>query len=65
MKHMLFSGMRNGFGLEAVEDKEKNFCLAFWAIEKDLDKVTTKAIEANMLLCRNSSLSDLALKMET
>ena len=50
---------------EAVEDKEKDFCLAFRAIGKDLDKVTTKAIEANMLLCKNSSLSDLALKLET
>jgi hypothetical protein len=65
MKHMLFSGMSNGVGREAVEDKEKDFCLAFRAIGKDLDKVTTKAIEANMLLCKNSSLSDLALKLET
>ena len=55
----------NGVDCEAVEDNEKDFCLAFRAIGKDLDKVTTKAIEANMLLCKNSSLSDLALKLET
>ena len=62
---MLFLGMNNGVGREAVEYKEKDFCLPFWAIGKDLEKVTTKVIEANMLLCRNSSLSDTALKMET
>ena len=65
MKQMLFSGMSNGVGRQAVEDKEKDFCLAFRAIGKDLDKVTTKAIEANMLLCKNSSLLDLGLKFET
>ena len=62
---MLFSGMSNGVGREAVEDKEKDFCLAFRAIGKDLEKVKTKAIEANMLLCKNSSFLDLGLKFET
>ena len=62
---MLFLGMSNGVGREAVEDKEKDFFLAFRAIGKDLEKVTPKALEANMLLCKNRSLSDLALKLET
>ena len=42
MKQMLFSGMSNGVGREAVEDKEKDFCLAFRDMGKDLDNITPK-----------------------
>ena len=64
MKQMQFSGMRDGGGHEAVEDEEQAFCLAFRAMGKDLDNITTEAIKAYMVLCRNSSLPDLALNLE-
>jgi hypothetical protein len=48
--------MRNGGGHEAVEDEEQAFCLAFKAMGKNLNDITTEAIEAYMVLCRNSSL---------
>ena len=57
--------MRNGGGHEAVEDEEQAFCLAFRAMGKDLDNITTEAIKAYMVLCRNSSLSDMALNVES
>ena len=57
MKQMWFSGMRNGVAYKAGEDKEKDFCLAFRDMGKDLDSITTKDIKANILLCRNSSLT--------
>ena len=62
---MQFSGVRNGDSHEAVEYKEQAFCLAFRAMGKDLDNITTEAIKAYMVLCRNSSLPDLALNMES
>ena len=43
--------MRNGGGYEAVEDKEQVFCLAFKAMGKDLDNITTEAIKAYVVLC--------------
>ena len=46
MKQMQFSGMRNGGGREAMEDKEQIFCLAFRAMGKDLDNITTEALKA-------------------
>ena len=61
---MQFSGMRNGGGHEAVEDEKQAFCLAFRVMGKDLDNITTEAIKAYMVLCRNSSLPDLALNLE-
>ena len=61
---MQFSEMRNGGGHEAVEDEEQAFCLAFRAMGKELDNITTEAIKAYMVLCRNSSLPDLALNLE-
>ena len=57
MKHMCFSRVRNGVGHEAVGDKDKDFFLAFIAMRTDLDNIITKDIKANMLLCRNSSLT--------
>jgi hypothetical protein len=36
--------MRNGSGHEAVEEKEQIFCLAFRAMGKNLDTITTEAI---------------------
>ena len=42
---------------EAVEDKEKDFCLVFTAMGTDLDKIITKDIKAKMLLCRKSLLT--------
>ena len=57
---MWFPGMRNGGGHEAVEDEEQAFRLAFRDMGKDLDNITTEAIKAYMVLCRNSALSDLA-----
>jgi hypothetical protein len=56
---MQLSGMRNGCGHEAVDDKEQIFYLAFRAMGKDLDNITTEAIKAYMVLCRNCSLQDL------
>ena len=56
---MQFSGMRNGGGHEAVEDEEQAFCLAFKAMGKNLNDITTEAIKAYMVLCRNCSLQDL------
>ena len=49
-EQMLFSGMRNGDGHEAVEVKEQAFRLAFRAMEKDLDSIITEAIKAYMVL---------------
>ena len=63
MKQMWFSGVRNGGGHEAEEDEEHAFCLAFRAMGKDLDNITTEAIKAYMVLCRKSSLPDLALNL--
>lgn len=57
--------MRNGDDLEAVEDEEEAFLLAFGAMGKDLDNIRTDAIKAYMVLCRNSSLPDLALNVES
>ena len=56
--------MRNWGGQEAVEDKEQVFYLAFSAMGKDLENTTTEAIKAYTVHCRNSSLWDLALKLE-
>jgi hypothetical protein len=42
----------------------KTFHLVFSAMGKDLDNITTKAIKASMVLCKNCSLSDLALNLE-
>jgi hypothetical protein len=39
--------------------------LAFRAIGKDVGNITTKAIEAYMVIHRNSSLTDLALNLES
>ena len=57
--------MRNGDTHGAVEDEEQAFCLAFRAMGKDLDNITTKPTKAYMVLCRNSSLPDLALNLES
>lgn len=64
---MRFSGMRNGGGggHEAVEVEEQAFCLAFRTMGKDLDNITREAIKAYMVLCRHSSLPDLALNLES
>ena len=56
--------MRNRGGHEAVEDEEQASTWAFRAMEKDLDNITAEAIKAYMVLCRNSSLPDLALDLE-
>jgi hypothetical protein len=48
-----------------VEYEEQAFCLAFGAIGKDLDNITTEAIKVYMVLCRNSSLTGLALNVES
>lgn len=45
--------MRNWGGHEAVEDEEQAFCLAFRAMGKDLDNITTEAIKIYMALCRD------------
>ena len=57
--------MRNGDDHEVLEDEEQAFCLAFGDMGKDLDNITTEAIKAYMVLCRNSSLPDLALNLES
>ena len=65
MRQMQFSVIRNKVGHRSVEDEEQAFCLAFRAMGKDLDNITTEAIKAYMVLCRNSSLPDLALNLES
>ena len=50
MKQMQFSGMRNGGGHEAVEDEEQAFCLAFRAMGKNRDNITTEVIKAYTVL---------------
>lgn len=52
-------------GHEAVEVEEQAFCLAFRTMGKDLDNITREAIKAYMVLCRHSSLPDLALNLES
>ena len=52
-------------GHEAVEDEEQALRLAFSAIGKDLDNISTEAIKAYMVLCRNSSLPHSALNLES
>jgi hypothetical protein len=63
MEQMRFSGMRTGGAREPVEDEKRAFCLACRVTGKDLD-VTTEAIKAHMVLCRSSSLPDLALNLK-
>ena len=53
---MRFSEMRNGDDHEAVDDEEQAFHLVFRAMRIDLDNLTTKAIKAYTVLCRNFSL---------
>ena len=57
--------MKNGHGHEAVEDEEQALHLAFRAMGKDPDNITTDAIKAYMVFCRNSLLPDLALNVES
>jgi hypothetical protein len=61
---MWFSGMRNGNCCEAREDEEQAPCLAFRAMVKGLDNITTEAIKAYMVPCKGSSLPDLALNFK-
>jgi hypothetical protein len=56
IRQMRFSGMRNGGSYEAVEDEEQTLHLAFRTMGKDLDNITTEAIKAYTVHCRNSSL---------
>ena len=49
---------------KGMVDEEQAFCLAFTAMGKDLDNITTKPTKAYMVLCRNSLLPDLALNLE-
>jgi hypothetical protein len=56
--------MKNGGGHEAVGDGEQMFQLDFRAMGKDLDNITSEAINANMVLCRNNSLPDWAVNLE-
>jgi len=65
MKQMQFSGIRNEHGHETVEDEDEAFCLAFRAMGKDLDNITTEAIKTYMVFCRKSLLPDLALNLES
>ena len=57
--------MRNGDTHGAVEDEEQAFCLAFRAMGKDLDNITTEAMKLCTVLYRNSSLPDLAWNLES
>ena len=61
---MQYSVMRNGDGHEVMEGEEQALHLAFRAMGKDLDNITTKPTKAYMVLCRNSLLPDLALNLE-
>ena len=60
------AGLRKeeGGGHEAAEDKELASFLAFRVMVEDLDNITTTAIKAYTVLCRNCSLPDLALNFE-
>ena len=48
-----------------MEDEEQTFCLAFRAMEKDLDNITIETINAYMDCYRNGALPPLALKLES
>ena len=61
---MWFSGMRNGDGHEVMEGEEQALHLAFRAMGKDLDNITTEAIKAYMVLCRNCSVLGSALNLQ-
>jgi hypothetical protein len=53
MKSMMFLGLWNGGGHEAVEDKEQDFFLPFRAMGKDIDHINTDNIKTYMFLSRN------------
>ena len=46
MKQMQFSGMRKGGVHGVMVDKDQAFCLAFSALGKNIDNITTEAIKA-------------------
>ena len=48
---MQYSVMRNGDGQEVMEGEEQALHLAFRAMGKDLDNITTEAIKAYVVLC--------------
>lgn len=60
---MRFSGMRSGGGREAVEDEQQAFYLTVRTMGKDLGNITTEAMSAYTVLCRNCSLLDSALNL--
>lgn len=56
--------MRKGGNNEAVGEEEQVFHLDLIGMGKNLDNITTKEIKVYMVLCRNSSQLDLALKLK-
>lgn len=64
MKQIQFSRMKKRGSHEVSKDKEQAFRLAFRVMGRDLDNITTEAIKAYMVLCRNNSLPDLAWNLE-
>lgn len=45
--------------------RDSPLCLDFRAMGKDLDKLTTEAIKAYIVLCRNGPLQDLVFNVES
>ena len=50
---MQLLGMRNGDGHEAVKDEEQELHLSFRVMGKQLGSITTRAIKAYRVICRN------------
>lgn len=61
---MQFSGMKNEVMRPLRVRKFYRISLALRVMVKDLDNITTEAIKAYAVLCRNYSLGDLVLNLE-
>jgi hypothetical protein len=62
---MQFSRIRNENGHEALKDEEQALYLAFSAMGKDLDNITSRDIKAYIALFGNGSVPDLTLILES
>lgn len=64
MKQMQFQGMKTGGDHKTIEDEEQTFLLALRDMGKYLHNITTEAIKAYAMLCRNCSLQGLVLNLK-
>jgi hypothetical protein len=63
IKTDVVSEMKKEDSYDAVENEEQAFCLAFRAMEKDLDNITIRVIKAYIVLGINSSFPEWALNV--